>query len=173
MSTEYYIVKPEEKKTFYLGKRINDLDGIPIFSKVGEAKYPSWEYWEDVVFDIQENSRYFLEGCSDTTVGQVWDFCYQLYEFCNGPVYLDNDCSDNFSVWKDWETIDVFEEIFGEPTTELEKWADLINLIPFEDWVVKEEDGIRVIYELETVANYLQKIKKEKEEKLLQVKEEE
>lgn len=173
MATEYYIVKPDKKQIFYLGKRVSELEGIPTFSIVGEAKYPEWEYWEDVVSDIQENSRYFLEGCSNSTVGQVWDFCYAIYEFCDDKVYLDDDCNDeNFKNWKDFQEINVFEKIFGEPTTELEKWADLINLIPFEEWIIKKEDGVNVIYERETVANYLQKIAKEKAEKLEQVKEE-
>lgn len=161
MSTEYYIVKPNKKKAFYLGKRISYLEGL----SNTEPKYPEWENWEDVVFDLQENSRYFLEA-GDIKVGQVWDLCYAIYEFCDDKVFLGNDCDEtdsitNYRNWKDFEIIDVFDDIFSTPS-ELEKWCDLIQLIPHEEWVTRKEDGISVIYERETVANYLKKIKEEK-----------
>ena len=161
MGTEYYIVKPKTKQAFYLGRRISYLDGL----SDREPKYSEWEYWEDVVFDLQENSRYFLEG-GDMTVGQVWDFCNAIYEFCDSEVFLGNDCDEtdsitNYKNWKDYEVIDVFDDIFSTPS-ELEKWCDLIQLIPHEEWVTRKEDGISVIYERETVANYLKKIKEEK-----------
>lgn len=161
MGTEYYIVKPKTKQAFYLGKRISYLDGLSNM----EPKYPEWEYWEDVVFDLQQNSRYFLEG-GDMTVGQVWDFCNAIYEFCDSKVFLGDDCDEtdsitNYKNWKDYEVIDVFDDIFSTPS-ELEKWCDLIQLIPPEEWVTRKEDGISVIYERETVANYLKKIKEEK-----------
>ena len=146
MATEYYIIKPKTKQVFYLGKRITALEGL--YEK--RPHYPTWEYWEDVLVDIQENSRYFLEGCRDATVGEIWDFCYQIYEFCNAEVYLDNDCSDNCSVWKDWQVIDVFEQVFKEET-ELEKWSELALLVPEQEWVVEN----KVINELETVKQFI------------------
>lgn len=166
MATEYYIVKPEQKKIFYLGKRISCLEGLNEWSYLKKADYATWECWEDVVFDLQENSRYFLEG-GDMTIGQMWDFCDAIYEFCNDKVYLDNDCSDNFVNWKDWECEDVFDQIFDRPLTELEAWSELFLLVPPEHWYKTEENGISVVHEFETVKNYLQKIK---EEKLEQVK---
>lgn len=155
MATEYYIVKPETKQVFYLGKRISYLDGICEFSRTNEAKYPTWECYEDVVFDIQENAKYFLQGWSDITVGQVWDFCSQIWDFCEGKVYLDNDCSDNHKVWKDWEEIDYLSDLLSPE----EKWCELVNLVPKEYWITKQEDGINILYEFETVQNYLSIIK--------------
>ena len=156
MATEFYIVKPATKQVFYLGKRISDLEGLSKWVYTKEARFPEWECWEDIVYDLEQNSRYFLEGWPETTVGQIWDFCYKIWEFCNDKVYMDNDCNDENQEWKDWEVVDEFEEIFGSPATELEKWSELYQLVPHDYWVVKEEEGVRVLYEYETVRNYLQ-----------------
>lgn len=43
------------------------------------------------------------------------------------------------------------KKIFELP--ELEKWADLYQLVPPEEWVTKDH----VLYEYETVKNWLQK----------------
>ena len=152
MGTEYYIIKPSTKQKFYLGKRISFLDGIPIWIHSQEARYPEWECWEDVVADIQENARYFLEG--DYRVGQIWDFCSSIYDFCDDKVYLDDDCNDeNSKTWKDYEEIDLFSDIL---TTE-EEWSSLIELVPKDKWVVKD----KIILEFETVKRYLQELKEE------------
>lgn len=154
MATEYYIVKPNKKEIFYLGKRISYLDGIPNTDHKIEPEYPTWECWEDALFDLESNNRSnFITP--ELTVGQVWDFCYALYEFCDDKVYLDNDCSSNFNVWKDWKETDVFEQIFE--TTELEKWSELFLLVPENEWV--HEKNSNIILEYETVRNYLQKLK--------------
>ncbi len=162
MATEYFIVKPSQKKTFYLGKRISNLEGLVTYKDGIEPQYPSWEWYEDVVFDLQENSRYFLEGWPETTIGQIWDFCSAIYSFCDDKVYLDNDCSDNCKVWKDWECEDIFEELFE--MTDLEKWSELFLLVPEEYWIKEkgEVDSINIVNEYETVRNYLLKLKEEK-----------
>ena len=153
MATEYYIVKPKTKQTFYLGKRISTFDGLSIWTYTHEPRFPEWECWEDVVFDFSQNDKYFLESWPDTKVGQIWDFCSKIYEFCNEPVYLDDDCSNN-KEWEEWECIDVFDEVFNEPD-ELEKWSKLYHLIPEEFWV-KNDD---IICEYETVRTYLERQK--------------
>lgn len=154
MATEYYIVKPNKKEIFYLGKRISYLDGIPNTDYKLEPDYTTWECWEDVLFDLESNNRSnFITP--ELTVGQVWDFCYALYEFCDDKVYLDNDCSNNSKVWKDWKEINVFEQIFE--TTEIEKWSELFLLVPENEWV--HEKNSNIILEYETVRNYLQKLK--------------
>ena len=150
MATEYFIVKPSTKQTFYLGKRISCLEGL---SRAPEAKYPTWECYEDVIFDLQENSRYFLEGSTDATVGQIWDLCAKIWEFCDSEVYMDNDCSDTCKIWSDWECINVFEEIFE--LTDLEKWSELFLLIPQDKWVTHEEDGVKIVDEYETVLQFI------------------
>lgn len=153
MGTEYYIVKPSQQKIFYLGRRISYLDGISLWQNKQKAEFCQWECYEDVVADINENCRYFLE--QDLMVGQVWDFANAIYEFCDDKVYLDNDCSDNFVNWKDWEEIDVYSDIL----TTKEAWSELISLVPREKWVINNS----IINEYETVATYLQEIKQERE----------
>lgn len=158
MGIEYYIIKPKTKQKFYLGRRISCLEGLTTWSHTKEAKYPEWECWEDVVFDLQENSRYFLEG-EQYRIGQIWDFCAAIYDFCDAPVYMDNDCNDeNSNTWEDYEEIDVFSDIL---TTE-EEWCELINLIPQDKWVTEGS----VIYEFETVKRFLQELRdaRQKEE---------
>ena len=76
MATEYYIVKPNKKQLFYLGKRISYLDGIPNRA-YKEADYCTWETYTDVILDIQENSPYFLEG--DLYIDQINNFCKVKY----------------------------------------------------------------------------------------------
>lgn len=158
MATEYYIVKPKTKQKFYLGKRISHLEGIPTWRYTKDERFPEWETWEDVVFDLEQNSRYFLEG-RDILVGQVWDFCSAIYDFCDSEVYLDNDCNDfNYPNWADYEEVDILSDIM---TTE-ERWEELINYIPSEKWVTEDH----IVYAFETVKKYLQELgQKEGEQK--------
>ena len=151
MGTEYYIVKPNKKQLFYLGKRISYLDGIPNRA-YKEADYCTWETYTDVILDIQENSPYFLEG--DLYIDQINNFCSAIFEFCDDKVCLDNDCSDTFYQYSDYEEIDVYTDLL----TKEEQWCELINLIPREEWVVENH----IIYEFKTIEKYLQKVKKER-----------
>lgn len=155
MGTEYYIVKPKQQKIFYLGRRISYLDGITSWheSALPVEQFCEWECYEDVVADINENCRYFLQ--QDLMVGQVWDFANAIYEFCDDKVYLDDDCSPNFVNWKDWEEIDVYSDIL----TTKEAWCELIQLVPRDKWIVNNS----IINEYETIASYLQEIKEERE----------
>lgn len=113
MGTEYYLVKPNKKEIFYLGRRISCINGAPIWHYKKQADYASWECLDDVLMDLYENSRYFFE--EDMTFRQVWDLCYDLFDWCDDKVYLDNDCSENASIWLDWkETGSVFNYFKGE-----------------------------------------------------------
>lgn len=149
MGTEYYIIKPSKKQIFYLGKRISHLDGIPC-RQYKEADYCTWEDYEDVITDLRENSPYFFEG--DMYIDQIRNFTAAIFEFCDDKVCLDNDCSETFSEYNDFEEIDVFSDLL----TKEEQWCDLISLIPSKDWVVKNN----VVYEFETVKNCLHKLYK-------------
>lgn len=147
MGTEYYIIKPATKQKFYLGRRISYLDGINSWCHKQKAEYCNWENYQEVLADIFENSQYFLER--DISMGQLQDFCYAIFEFCNDQVYLDNDCSNN-TVWFDYEEIDVYSDIL----TVKEEWCELINLVPKEKWIIKDN----IIYEFETIEKYLQEL---------------
>ena len=111
MGTEYYIVKPEKKEVFYLGKHFSGFNKIPSMTyraSLEDARYPGYEDWHDFFWDtLQENWEYFL-GC-DLTLEQVFDVVHEIYEWCvSDKVILDNDCSSTASKWKDWkETEDI------------------------------------------------------------------
>ena len=45
-----------------------------------------------------------------------------------------------------------------EENKEAEAWADLIQLIPQDKWVIREVDGVSVIFERETVAQALKNL---------------
>lgn len=146
MGTEYYIVKPNKKQMFYLGKRISYLEGI-------SCKEPDWCTWEDyldVFNDLHENSPYFFEN--DLYIKQVYDFAQAILDFCDDKVCLDNDCSSTFSQYKDYEEIDDYTDIL----TTKEAWCELINLVPREYWVTKDN----IVYEFETVEKYLMEVRK-------------
>lgn len=123
MGTEYYIVKPEKKEVFYLGKHFEGFDKIKnaIYCKsIEEANYPSYEDWDDFFWDtLRENWNYFL-GC-ELTLEQTSDIIHQIYEWCvSDKVILDNDCSNTCKEWKDWkETGDItviLERLHSTPT---------------------------------------------------------
>lgn len=154
MSVEYYIIKPLTKQKFYLGRRISYLTGIPYWSPNTEPGYCSWEYYKEVIEDLWENNEYFFE--SDLSMNFLTNFAYAIYEFCDAPVYLDNDCSNN-TEWVDYDEIDVFSDLLSSE----EQWSELALLIP-EEYHITDETG-NILYELETVKNYILKTQKEKQ----------
>ena len=54
MGTEYYLVKPQTKELFYLGKRLSSLAGVPTWIHTQKADYAKWETVDDVFLDIFE-----------------------------------------------------------------------------------------------------------------------
>lgn len=106
MGTEYYIVKPEKKEIFYLGKHFSGFEGIPSSTyrkSINEAEYPDYEDWEEFFWStLKENWNYFLN--SDLKLAQVSGVIYQIYNWCSSDrVILDHDCSETFNEWKDWK----------------------------------------------------------------------
>ena len=121
MGTEYYLLKPEKRELFYLGKHFSGFNGIPsrMYRKsIYEATYPNYEDWDEFFWDtLRENWDYFL-GC-ELTLEQTSSVIYKIYEWCRfDKVILDNDCSISVEVWKDWkETRDItkiLEDIHNE-----------------------------------------------------------
>ena len=51
-----------------------------------------------------------------------------------------------------------YKKVYKIQQTELEAWADLIQLIPQDKWVIREVDGVSVIFERETVAQALKNL---------------
>ena len=96
MGTEYYLLKPEKKEIFYLGKHFIGFNKIPSMTyrkSISEATFPDYEEWEDFFWDtLKENWDYFL-NC-ELTLDQAADVIYKIYEWCTyDRVILDNDCS--------------------------------------------------------------------------------
>ena len=117
MGTEYYIVKPEKKEIFYLGKNFSGFDKVPSMTyreSLNKAEYPDYEDWEEFFWStLKENWNYFLN--SDLKLAQVSGVIYQIYNWCaSDKVILDHDCSETFNEWKDWKET-------GSITTILEK----------------------------------------------------
>jgi len=111
MGTEYYLLKPEKRELFYLGKHFNGFNGISsrMYRKsIYEATYPNYEDWDEFFWDtLRENWDYFLR--CELTLEQTSDVIYKIYDWCKSDkVILDNDCSISVEVWKDWkETGDI------------------------------------------------------------------
>jgi len=153
MSTEYFVVKPKTKELFYLGKRISYLEKIPIWTYTQKADYVEWEDIDDVFLDIYENSRYFLEG--EMKIEQIWDACHALLEWCDSPVYLDNDCNDENTEWREWkETGSIYDYIYSDDELIDEL---IINKIPNKFWV--EHD--KVLLPVKTLHNFIDCCNKE------------
>lgn len=111
MGTEYYIVKPEKREIFYLGKHFNGFNQIKnatYCKSIDKASYPSYEDWDDFFWDtLRENWDYFLNF--KITLEQVSDVIYQIYKWCvSDKVILDSDCSSTCEIWAKWkETGDI------------------------------------------------------------------
>lgn len=153
MATEYYIIKPETKQQFYLGRRITHLDGIPNYTYNKEPNCSTWEYPDEVVEDLWLNASYFLEG--DYRLEQIKMFAMEIYEFCLGKVFLISDCNDDYVKYRDYEEIDVLTDLLKTD----EEWCELIELVPPKHWVTHEVSRIKVVHEFETIRDYLIKIK--------------
>ena len=111
MGIEYYLIKPEKKEMFYLGKHFNGLDCIKevkYCNNLDEADYPSCEDWEDFFWDALRNNWEYFSSC-ELTLEQTSDVIHQIYEWCiSDKIILDNDCSNTCENWKNWrETGDI------------------------------------------------------------------
>ena len=97
MGTEYYLVKPSKREVFYLGKHIQPLECI----HTSVASYLDVDCFSDFFLQCIDSNDGFLDD--EYTYKDIKDFAYLLYEWCNDPVYLSNDCSSDFEFWKDYK----------------------------------------------------------------------
>lgn len=110
MGIEYYLLKPDKRETFYLGKHFTGFGGIPsaTYKSIKDASYPDYEDWDEFFWDtLKTNWSYFL-NC-DILLDQISDVIHEIYEWCcSNRVILDHDCSDTASIWREWkETGDI------------------------------------------------------------------
>ena len=98
MGTEYFLVKPSKSEIFYLGKHLYGLEGISEWRYKQKAEYIEYECAKDLFEDIVCNTYYCEEYM---TFGEVSKLALDIYEWCDEPVYLDSDISDNHE-WEDY-----------------------------------------------------------------------
>lgn len=111
MGTEYYLVKPEKKEIFYLGKHFYGFDGINNANYKEIAEYPDYDCWEDFFFDTLRNNWDYFYG-TELTLEEASDFIYAIYEWCRyDKVYFDNDCHDGCE-WLNWDETGSTWELF-------------------------------------------------------------
>ena len=119
MGTEYYLVKPDKKETFYLGKHMSCPEGIVDASRSWKsesvndcANYIDYDCWGDFFWDFLKENEYCFD---DSTLAQAKEIIYEVYNWClSDRVCFDHDCHDNVE-WLDWKEtgslIDLFEKI--------------------------------------------------------------
>ena len=120
MGTEYYLVKPEKREIFYLGKHMSCPDGIingsysdSLKDHVINLKPINYDCWEDFFWDFLRENSYCFENI---TLEQSKEIIYNIYEWClDGCIYFDHDCHMNKVEWLEWKEtgslIDLFEKI--------------------------------------------------------------
>ena len=103
MGTEYYLVKPDKKEIFYLGKHFYGFDKINTFHFKPIADYPAYEDFDEFFWTtLQENWDYFRD--CEITLRQVYYIIGEIHEWCYcDKVYFDNDCSQNAQNWLNWK----------------------------------------------------------------------
>lgn len=115
MGAEYYLIKPNKKEKFYLGKNIQALDGIPEVIRGVKPKtsiiYEDYlEFFRDFfVNNIDIFPQYW-------TLEQIQNVVRVIYFWIWGDfVYIDNDYNSTSEEWKDWketgDLIDIFEQV--------------------------------------------------------------
>lgn len=90
MGTEYWLLSPRTKESFYLGKnRWYQMDKL----NYCHAEEPDYECTKDVMVDIIEADCW---DCEDT-LGYLLELAHEIFQFTlRGPVQLVNDCMDDF-----------------------------------------------------------------------------
>lgn len=161
MGTEYYIVKPDKKELYYLGKHIvlSEFKNIA-YGKV-EAEFPPYNYYEELANAMLE-VNYF----PDLYVEQVWDIAYDILEWCDSPVYIDNDCSYNFLNVKNYkETGSIlnvykkFKDKYSNIFMLEEQLDNLLELIPTNYYIYNEN---KMILPIPTIEKYIKESKNDK-----------
>jgi hypothetical protein len=168
MGTEYYLLKPEKKETFYLGKHFTGFSNIPnaTYHSIESAAYPNYEDWDDFFWNtLRENWEYFL-NC-DLTLEQASDVIHEIYDWCvSDKVIFDNDCSSTAHIWAEWkETGDItkiLERIHNTSTesTSIQEYLEENACIIFDNpkytsAIIGVTNDNRVAYDYEKIIDNL------------------
>ena len=166
MGIEYYLVKPEKKEVFYLGKHFTCPYGIANRAYKNKACFIDQDCWDDFLWDfLRDNSEYF----NDLKLEDIKEAIYKVYEWCsNGKVYFDHDCNDDRE-WTDWKetgslnTSDIItpEENKGlseelEAYLEMAKASIFVNP-DFNDAIIGVTTDDRAVYDYDLMVESLAK----------------
>ena len=157
MGTEYFLVKPSKKEYMCIGKHLNHFSGIVKWCHSGKPKFIEYECFKDLVTDIIEETDYFT---GELPFGIQQNFLYNIYEWCDAPVYLDNDCSMN-KEWMEYKEVPGIYDFYKKEIPKLQQerlivLEDLIGTLPKQYRVMSSD---RVIDSVKTLQKYI----KEKE----------
>ena len=113
MGTEYYLVKPEKKEVFYLGKHFTCPFGIADKAYKNKACFIDQDCFDDFLWDfLRDNSEYF----NDLKLEHIKEVLYKVFEWCSeDKIYSDNDCDDN-AEWLEWTEAASLSDIIKEVT---------------------------------------------------------
>lgn len=167
MGIEYYLVKPNQKEVFYLGKHFTCPHGITNKTYKDNANFIDYDCWEDFFWDfIKENSFYF----EDITLEDTKEAIYRIYEWClEDEIYFDHDCNDNRE-WTDWKETGSLSNIIEE--IKLPKRKEEVNNIKaslkefqsvvfnnpsYETALIGVTSDERAVYDFELMIEYLMK----------------
>lgn len=99
MGVEYYLVKPEKREIFELGRHIQPFECLKV--SYSTADYIDCENFKEFFLDIIDSNNGILGD--DWKYGDVVDFAYLMYDWCEGEkVFQSSDCSSDWKLFKDY-----------------------------------------------------------------------
>lgn len=165
MGIEYYLVKPDKKEIFYLGKHFSCPDGIKNRNYTESYTYIDYDCWDDFFWDfLRENSSYF----DDISLEDTKEVLYELYEWClDDKIYFDHDCNDNRE-WAGWKEVNSLSNIIKEVenlkraqrASQIHNYAEELKSIVFvnpsyESALVGVTSDERTVYDYNLMIEYL------------------
>ena len=147
MGIEYYIVKPNKKEVYYLGKHMMCPSGIANRQYNKVPTYIDYDCCDDFFWDfLRENYNEFVS--TDYTLEKISNLIYNLYSWCEyNKVYFDNDCNDE-AEWRGWkETGSLFptDEEINEKEEYEEMQKELMYRDIYDSHVTTEEDKAKIL----------------------------
>lgn len=103
MGIEYYLIKPEIKEIFYLGKHINCPDGIANAQYSKEATRINYSAFKRFFWDFVTKNEDVFYGTT-LSYDEVKVIVQAIYDWCGeDKVIFDHDCSNNAKEWLKWK----------------------------------------------------------------------
>ena len=98
MGVEYYLVKPDKKEIFELGRHIQPFEGIAMYP--AKAAWTEYDYYKEFLLDMIETNGSIIGEYY--TYEDVTNFAYKLWEWMDDKVYLATDWDDE-QEWNDFK----------------------------------------------------------------------